>query len=48
MGVTEPVSSGMPRSEPENEPSADRKAIIKEFREAMDNVRQHAVHSHPA
>ncbi len=36
MGVTEPVSSGMPRSEPENEPSADRKAIIKEFREAMD------------
>ena len=75
MGVTEPVSSGMPRSESgstttsklplpqgegwgegketnaqstptlpkslppsksENEPAADRKAIIKEFREAMD------------
>ena len=36
MGVTEPVSSGMPRSEPENEPAADQKAIIKEFREAMD------------
>ena len=36
MGVTEPVSKSLPQTESENEPSADRKAIIKEFREAMD------------
>ena len=36
MGVTEPASSGMPQSKSENVPAADRKAIIKEFREAMD------------
>ena len=36
MGVTEPVSKDMPLSTLENEPTADRKAIIKEFREAMD------------
>ena len=36
MGVTEPASSGMPQSKSENVPTADRKAIIKEFREAMD------------
>ena len=35
MGVTEPVSKSLPLSKSENEP-ADRKAIIKEFREAMD------------
>ena len=35
MGVTEPVSKDMPLTL-ENEPTADRKAIIKEFREAMD------------
>ena len=35
MGVTEPVSKSLPPSKSENEP-ADRKAIIKEFREAMD------------
>ena len=36
MGVTEPASSGMPQSKSENEPAADRKTIIKEFKEAMD------------
>ena len=36
MGVTEPVSKSLPLGKSENEPSADRKAIIKEFREAMD------------
>ena len=35
MGVTEPASSGMPQSKSEDEPT-DRKAIIKEFKEAMD------------
>ena len=35
MGVTEPVSKSLPQSKSEEEP-ADRKAIIKEFREAMD------------
>ena len=35
IGVTEPVSKSLPLSKSENEP-ADRKAIIKEFREAMD------------
>ena len=35
MGVTEPVSKSLPLSKSENEPD-DRKAIIKEFREAMD------------
>ena len=35
MGVTEPASSGMPQSKSENVPTADRKAIIKEFKEAM-------------
>ena len=34
MGVTEPASSGMPQSKSEDEPT-DRKAIIKEFKEAM-------------
>ena len=36
MGVTEPVSKSLPQTESENEPTADRKAIIKEFKEAMD------------
>ena len=36
MGVTPPVSKSLPQSKSENEPSADRRAIIKEFREAMD------------
>ena len=36
MGVTEPVSKSLPQSKSENEPSADRRAIIKEFKEAMD------------
>ena len=36
MGVTEPVSKSLPQTESENVPAADRKAIIKEFREAMD------------
>ena len=36
MGVTEPVSKSLPLSKSENEPAADRKAIIKEFKEAMD------------
>ena len=36
MRVTEPASSGMPQSKSENEP-ADRKTIIKEFKEAMAN-----------
>ena len=36
MGVTEPVSKDMPLSTLENEPTANQKAIIKEFREAMD------------
>ena len=36
MGVTELASSGIPKSESGDEPTADRKAIIKEFREAMD------------
>ena len=35
MGVTEPVSKDMPLSTLENEPTANQKAIIKEFREAM-------------
>ena len=35
MGVTEPVSKSLPLSKSENEPS-DPKAIIKEFKEAMD------------
>ena len=35
MGVTEPVSKSLPPSKSENEP-ADRKAIIREFRKAMD------------
>ena len=36
MGVTEPVSKSLPQTESENVPAADRKAIIKEFKEAMD------------
>ena len=36
MGVTEPASSGMPQSKSENIPAADRKSIIKEFKEAMN------------
>ena len=36
IGVTEPVSKDMPLSTLENEPTANQKAIIKEFREAMD------------
>ena len=36
MGVTEPVSKSLPLGKSENEPSTDRKAIIKEFKEAMD------------
>ena len=36
MGVTEPVSKALPQSKSENEPASDRKAIIKEFKEAMD------------
>ena len=36
MGVTEPVSKSLPQTESENEPTADRKAIIKEFKEAMN------------
>ena len=36
MGVTEPVSKSLPQTESENVPTADRKAIIKEFKEAMD------------
>ena len=36
MGVTEPVSKSLPLNNSENEPIADRKSIIKEFREAMD------------
>ena len=35
MGVTEPVSKSLPQTESENEPT-DRRAIIKEFKEAMD------------
>ena len=35
IGVTEPVSKDMPLSTLENEPTANQKAIIKEFREAM-------------
>ena len=35
MGVTEPVSKSLPQSKSGDEPT-DRKAIIKEFREAMD------------
>ena len=42
MGVKEPVSSGMPQSKSENVPTADRKAIIKEFKEAMDKGDQRA------
>ena len=42
MGVTEPASSGMPQSKSENVPTADRKAIIKEFKEAMDRGDQRA------
>ena len=40
MGVTKPASSGMPQSKSENVPAADRKAIIKEFKEAMDRGRR--------
>ena len=36
MGVTEPLSKSLPQTESENQPTADRKAIINEFREAMD------------
>ena len=36
MGVTEPVSKSLPQTESENVPTANRKAIIKEFKEAMD------------
>ena len=36
MGVTEPVSKSLPQTESENVPAADRKSIIKEFKEAMD------------
>ena len=36
MGVTEPVSKSQPLNKSEDEPTADRKAIIKEFKEAMD------------
>ena len=36
MGVTEPVSKSLPQTESVNVPAADRKAIIKEFKEAMD------------
>ena len=35
-GMTDPVSKSLPRSESENVPAADHKAIIKEFREAMN------------
>ena len=35
MGVTEPVSKSLPQSESGDEPTA-RRAIIKEFKEAMD------------
>ncbi len=42
MGVTEPASSGMPQSKSENIPAADRKSIIKEFKEAMDKGDQRA------
>ena len=42
----DPIASNLPKSLPqsksENEPSADRKAIIKEFREAMDKGDQRA------
>ena len=36
MGVTEPQSKSQPLNKSEDEPTADRKAIIKEFKEAMD------------
>ena len=36
MGVTEPVSKSLPQTKSENVPAADRKAIIKEFKESMD------------
>ena len=36
MGVTEPVSKSLPQAKSENEPASDRKAIIKEFKEAMN------------
>ena len=36
MGVTEPVSKSLPQTESENVPAADRKSIIKEFKDAMD------------
>ena len=36
MGVTEPVSKSLPQSKSEHDPATDRKAIIKEFKEAMD------------
>ncbi len=36
MGVTEPVSKSLPQTKSEDEPAADRKSIIKEFKEAMD------------
>ena len=42
MGVTEPVSKSLPQTESVNVPAADRKAIIKEFREAMDKGDQRA------
>ena len=35
MGVTEPVSKSLPLTKSENEFTTDRKAIIKEFKEAM-------------
>ena len=36
MGVTEPVSKSLPQTKSENVPTTNRKAIIKEFKEAMD------------
>ena len=36
MGVTEPASKSLPQTESEDVPTTDRKAIIKEFKEAMD------------
>ena len=36
MGVTEPVSKSLPQTESVNVPTTNRKAIIKEFKEAMD------------
>ena len=42
MGVTEPVSKSLPQTKSGDVPSADRKAIIKEFKEAMDKGDQRA------